>query len=278
MSIMDEGRKRVGTGAVIAVAVYGILFLSGYPFVLNAAAALLGMAAVFEILQAAGMSRKDWLLRICVFGAACFILLPIPGYSFLLCIIIPLFFFFFLWLMRHLQHIQLPYQWQHIILAAGVVMLIKSFPLLGSMEHGLLYLLIAVSTSFLTDVFAYHAGRKFGRRKLAAILSPHKTVEGAIGGTLLTVAAMLLLKPLFTLLSGSDCSAYVYALYVLVLSIAAQFGDLAMSAIKRVDGVKDFGSLLPGHGGILDRFDSHIFVVALFTVLLQVFSGFAVGG
>lgn len=275
--MMNEGKKRVGTGAVIAVAVYGILFLSGYPLVLHAAAALLSMTAAYEIMLASGLDRRAPLLWLCVLGAGCLSLFPIPGYTFLLCICVPLLFGFFLWLMRHLQHFRLTHQWQHILLAAGIVMLIKSLPLLGSMEHGLFYLLIAVTTSFLTDVFAYHTGKKFGKHKLAPILSPHKTIEGSVGGMLLTSIALLLLKPIFTLFSGATCSVSVYSLYVLVLSIAAQLGDLSMSAIKRIDGVKDFGTLLPGHGGILDRFDSHIFAIALFAVLLLIFSGFAVG-
>ncbi len=266
---MDEHRKRIHTGFWIALIVYGILFLSRWTWVLNTAAALLGMAATYEILLSAGMDRKKPLLWICILGAGCLAVFPMQHVHAVLCVATPVVFAFFIWVMSHLERFHHLKSWHHVAFAAGLVLLIRAIPELGGMKDGMFYLLMAVTSCFLTDVFAYHVGKRYGRHKLAPIVSPNKTTEGAVGGIVLTIIAMFLLKPLIVLLSGSTCPNLTYGLYILLLTVAAQIGDLSMSALKRVDGVKDFGAFLPGHGGMLDRFDSHIFGIALLTVLLM---------
>ena len=106
-------------------------------------------------------------------------------------------------------------------------------------------------------------GRKFGQRKLAPQISPHKTVEGAIGGLL----AALVLVGLYGVLALPERWYFVLPT-VLVASIVSQFGDLVESYIKRWADVKDSGSILPGHGGILDRFDSMLFIAPVVWLLL----------
>ncbi len=108
--------------------------------------------------------------------------------------------------------------------------------------------------AFMTDTFAYLSGRKFGRHKLLERVSPKKTMEGAIGGIIGCVVVIyifsLILKPEFA----------VYSIgFSIIGSILAQFGDLVASKIKRYCGIKDFGYIMPGHGGMLDRFDSILF-------------------
>ena len=122
----------------------------------------------------------------------------------------------------------------------------------------------------LFDVFAYFVGKRFGRRRLAPILSPKKTLEGAIGGLL-----------------GSVLVSYLFASYIypflslpkmlllgLMVGVAAEVGDLLESAFKREAGIKDSSMLIPGHGGILDRFDSALFTAPLvyYFVLLFIIS------
>jgi len=123
------------------------------------------------------------------------------------------------------------------------------------------------------DTGAYFTGMAIGRRKLAPVLSPKKTVEGAVGGS---VVATLLGAVYGLILYNAGVVApnavVLYALTTLVCSVAAQFGDLAASAIKRQRCIKDFGNVMPGHGGVLDRFDSIIFaapVAFLILVLAQ---------
>src|SRR4051794_36009514 len=127
--------------------------------------------------------------------------------------------------------------------------------------HGLYLLIWAFIVTWSTDIGAYFAGRRFGRRKLAPSLSPNKTIEGLYGGI---VAA--------TILGGAWAIATHLGLALLflapVLAIAAQGGDLFESGMKRRAGVKDSGAFLPGHGGVLDRLDGLV-PVAVLTGLAQ---------
>lgn len=117
-----------------------------------------------------------------------------------------------------------------------------------------LFLWLVLLAAFGTDIFAYFTGFFFGKRKLSPTISPKKTVEGAIGG----VAGSVLLCGLFGFLFVPHLWIAAAAIG-LIGSVAAQFGDLTASLLKRNMGIKDFGNLIPGHGGVLDRFDSILF-------------------
>ncbi|MFT8871334.1 MAG: phosphatidate cytidylyltransferase [Sporolactobacillus sp.] len=108
-----------------------------------------------------------------------------------------------------------------------------------------------------TDSGAYFVGRAFGRHKLAPAISPNKTVEGACGGIVGAVAA----AGVFQLIAPPFAAPWLFLPAALLIAVAAQMGDLAESAIKRQFGVKDSGAVLPGHGGLFDRFDSLIFTL-----------------
>jgi phosphatidate cytidylyltransferase len=132
------------------------------------------------------------------------------------------------------------------------IMLLRDFPL---QPEALWLLLLA---TWATDTGAFFFGRFLGRNKLAARISPNKTVEGALGGILLSI----LITCLYTTYIG--IYAFPWLLYGLLVSVIAIIGDLFESAIKREAGVKDSGRIIPGHGGILDRFDS-LLLAAPFT-------------
>lgn len=124
---------------------------------------------------------------------------------------------------------------------------------------GLDKVLLALFIVWATDTGAYMIGRQIGRRKLLPRVSPNKTVEGSLGG----IASAVLVSFVFMLVDKSVYAPhnfFVMLILVALFSVFAQFGDLVESAIKRHYGVKDSGNLIPGHGGILDRFDSMIFV------------------
>ena len=123
--------------------------------------------------------------------------------------------------------------------------------------EGFYLILIAFLLTWMVDTGAYFSGRLFGNKKLAPSISPNKTWEGAIGGTIFTILTAVILH--FTLISiGGVLNAIILGL---LISISGQLGDLLESLIKRAANVKDSGNLLPGHGGILDRFDSILFTV-----------------
>lgn len=118
--------------------------------------------------------------------------------------------------------------------------------------------------AFATDIFAYLIGKQFGHTKLIPSVSPNKTVEGSLGGVVASVIFSLLFAIAFKL------PIFVTILVSLIGSIVAQLGDLAASSIKRYTGIKDFGKIIPGHGGVLDRFDS-VLLVAPYVYLVLVY-------
>ena len=131
-------------------------------------------------------------------------------------------------------------------------------------------LMFPIAVTWATDTGAYAFGRMFGRRKLIPSVSPAKTIEGALGGVLIAIVGawlyvMFLLKP-FAQLSVLPSGIIIFGLAV---GVVGQIGDLAESLLKRDSGVKDSSKLLPGHGGILDRFDSLLFVLPVAYLLLQ---------
>lgn len=118
-----------------------------------------------------------------------------------------------------------------------------------------------------TDSFAYGTGRLIGRNKLLEVISPNKTWEGTIGGSLL---GTFICTTYYVTVIDPKASIFVIAAIVLFLTLVGQFGDLFFSAIKRKYNVKDFSNIMPGHGGVLDRLDSIIFVMLTFTFFLNI--------
>ncbi len=136
------------------------------------------------------------------------------------------------------------------------------------MTHGLTLSILLVVCTVVSDTFAYFVGRAIGRHRLAPRVSPKKTVEGAIGGLVGAMLAALLVS----VYADWDMSKGYAVILGLVVGLVGQWGDLFESAVKRDFQVKDSGKLLPGHGGILDRFDSFLFAgVATYWVSIALF-------
>lgn len=124
--------------------------------------------------------------------------------------------------------------------------------------------LFALFCALITDSFAYFVGRKFGKHKMAPIISPKKSVEGAIGGLVLSTAFNIAVFAGVRewIFGGESALSFAFiAVMSVLLSAISMLGDLSASLLKRNFGVKDFGKIMPGHGGIMDRFDSCIFVL-----------------
>jgi phosphatidate cytidylyltransferase len=133
--------------------------------------------------------------------------------------------------------------------------------------HGPRTLAFVIATIAISDSAQYAAGRAFGRRKLAPMVSPAKTVEGALGGLVAAMLVGLWLGPLW----GQAESARQGAALGAVLCLAGIMGDLFESLLKRSAGVKDSGTLIPGHGGVLDRIDAYLFAVPAYMLFLRYF-------
>ena len=130
-------------------------------------------------------------------------------------------------------------------------------------------ILIPFILAYMADSGAYFIGCAWGRHKLAPSISPKKSVEGLFGGILFAVIGMLVYCLIMDFAFDANVN-YLYAItYGIVGALTGTFGDLSFSAVKRQAGIKDYGNLIPGHGGVLDRFDSVIFVAPLTEFLLM---------
>lgn len=153
--------------------------------------------------------------------------------------------------------------------AAGFYMISLAYISIGfyffiyTRDAGLEYLLYALFVVWATDTGAYFVGRSLGKRKLMVSISPNKTVEGALGG----IISACVVAIVFHLIKPFSVSLLPIIGITVLASMVGQLGDLVESAFKRHFGVKDSGAVLPGHGGILDRFDSLLFVLPFLYVI-----------
>lgn len=145
------------------------------------------------------------------------------------------------------------------ILISSLYVGVGFYYLLEARFMGLEYLLFIFFVVWSTDSGAYFFGRAIGKRKLWPVISPNKTIEGALGGIL----SALIIGLIFQFIHPFNYSLLMIALIILLASVGGQMGDLIQSAYKRHYGVKDSGNIMPGHGGVLDRLDSLIFVLPL---------------
>ena len=148
----------------------------------------------------------------------------------------------------------------------------SSMVLLRDLPNGVFLFLLPFIGSWVTDTFAYFTGRLIGRHKLAPVISPKKTVEGSIGGIVFAVGAFAAYGAIVAA-RGVVPSYPALLLCGLVVSVVSQIGDLALSAIKREYDIKDYGRIFPGHGGVLDRFDSVIATAPLILLFSLLESG-----
>lgn len=252
-------RQRIITGVVLLLVLAPAVFYGGWLF--NLAIALLCTIGSMEILRMAQIKRK--------------ILPSIITYLGLLSII-----FYKQTVMvfsENVSHFNLPMLAIMVLLISTVIVDDYDFTKAGISTLAMFYLglggyaavtiraadftllLFILTVVFSTDIGAYFIGSKIGKRKLAPNLSPNKTIEGAAGGTLLA----LILSAIYLNFFSFTYSTFLMLVIAVVLSIAGQFGDLIASRLKRHYRVKDAGRIFPGHGGVLDRFDSLLFTLAL---------------
>lgn len=168
------------------------------------------------------------------------------------------------------NHIKIGFDQVAICIVAGLLVpyLFSALIRIHITEYGRHMILIPFMLAFLPDSGAYFAGYFFGEHKLAPVISPKKTVEGAIGGVLTALLGMAIYGAVMAIGFAFRVNFIFALIYGVVVSLGDIFGDLMFSVIKRQTGIKDYGNLFPGHGGILDRFDSMIIVAPLTEVLL----------
>ena len=168
-------------------------------------------------------------------------------------------------------HTELKFTALCVALFSGVVypFLIGALVRLRGMECGTYYIIVAFLISMVADSGAYFVGRAFGKHKLAPVVSPKKTVEGAVGGVIVNILGMIVYTLILNKCFGFTQVNYFYAaIYGVVGAVGSILGDLTLSVVKRQVGIKDYGNLIPGHGGILDRFDSTMICAPIAEILI----------
>ena len=141
--------------------------------------------------------------------------------------------------------------------------------LLRLLPYGGGLVLVPLVAAFCSDALALFTGMALGRHKLAPLVSPHKTVEGAAGGLVGGMAGMAVFCAVFRAMTHTALSYSLCIALGLLGAVLGELGDLSFSAVKRQYGIKDYGRLLPGHGGVLDRFDSVLFAAPVLCALLR---------
>lgn len=179
-----------------------------------------------------------------------------------------------------LAHAKLRFEKICLCMAAGVLLpyllcaLVRIRAMYAGMDPaqntlGKYYILIAFIIAFSADSGAYFVGWALGKHKLAPVISPNKTVEGALGGVASAVVLMLLYGLILDKSFGFDVIYWYGIIYGVLGALISMLGDLSFSVIKRQVNIKDYGNLIPGHGGVLDRFDSMMLVAPLVELLLR---------
>lgn len=145
---------------------------------------------------------------------------------------------------------------------------IGSMAMVRNLENGKILIWYIFWTGWATDVFAYAIGRRFGKHKFSKV-SPKKSIEGCVAGTIGAIIVALVYTYFINLYSSVDYSYIHIAVISLILSLVGQVGDFAASTIKRYVEIKDYSNLIPGHGGMLDRIDSIMFIAPFAYMLLN---------
>lgn len=149
-----------------------------------------------------------------------------------------------------------------------IVIFLMYIPIIREMENGRITIWYVFFAAWGTDIFAYVIGKRFGKHKFSKI-SPNKSIEGSVAGTIGAMVIMLIYTFVCNTYLGMNFNYIYVAIIAIILSLVGQLGDLAASSIKRYTGIKDFSNLIPGHGGILDRIDSVIFIAPFAYFLLM---------
>ena len=276
----------------VITAIVGIIVLIGVMFtfntlIFNLVIAAITLIAVHEIYSALGFEKKDWLMYAVLVPYT--LLVMTSNYQVMRRLVMPMSFllvtFYAIYLV--VRNGTISYQKASgLLMFSGIVIFcfysfIRLKELLPVEQYGydaVFFILLILCFAWGGDTCAYFAGRAFGKHKLCPVVSPKKTVEGAIGGVLGTMVFGVIITLVYSVAANrmeaftrSNIGVSMYVIIALLGCVAAVLGidgDLFASVVKRQCGIKDYGTIFPGHGGILDRFDSVMFIAPFVTMVI----------
>ncbi len=249
------------------------------PIALGVVVAAIAGIASYELLRAAKVARGGG-MYLCTAAAAAAVPLGHGlgwgGWTARGAVVLLMAALFFLAIRRYGKPEELRFEHIMVCLFGGVAipLFLSALVELRGLENGRFYVLLPVICAFTTDIGAYFAGVFLGKHRGVTLVSPNKSLEGYAGGIVVGCLCMLLYGLLVRQFGGAEVKLPIFALYGLLGSVITELGDLSFSLIKRQCGVKDYGTLLPGHGGMLDRFDSTIFAAPLLLLLAELLPAF----
>lgn len=267
-------KTRIISGAV-GVAILIIVLILHQTFVFPLALAFISTVALLELFRAA-----DCMMYYISMAAAAVYSISVQFFTYyggtriansimILCILV-------LFLDFILHHNTMSYTKLTFMLAV-TILVSKSLNLLIALlkmndQFGIVYVILALSLAWIADTGAYFSGTLMGNKKLCPSISPKKTVEGFLGGMITSI----LIPMLFSFIYGKVADLSVNFLWLACTSIlcaaVSVLGDLSASVLKRQRGIKDYGRIMPGHGGVMDRFDSVLFTIPLFYAMVNLFA------
>ena len=276
----------------VITAIVGIIVLIGVMFtfntlIFNLVIAAITLIAVHEIYSALGFEKKDWLMYVVLVPYT--LLVMTSNYQVMRRLVMPMSFllvtFYAIYLV--VRNGTISYQKASgLLMFSGIVIFcfysfIRLKELLPVEQYGydaVFFILLILCFAWGGDTCAYFAGRAFGKHKLCPVVSPKKTVEGAIGGVLGTMVFGVIITLVYSVAANrmeaftrSNIGVSMYVIIALLGCVAAVlgiYGGLFASVVKRQCGIKDYGTIFPGHGGILDRFDSVMFIAPFVTMVI----------
>ncbi len=262
-------KKRILTAVVLLPVLFGIVLFAP-PWATVVLIGFMAALATWELLHHTALVRHG---RMTVYAAAAAFLTVIwrgfgadPAWALFGVLLL----YLTLFTEYMLAHDRVSFRDVALCMTSGLLipLLLSALARIRLLDDGQYYIIIPFVIAFLSDSGAYFAGLLLGKHKLAPTISPHKTVEGLIGGVLAAVLGMVGYAVVVQLVFRVRVRYAWGGLYGVIGALGGVFGDLSMSVIKRETGIKDYGTIIPGHGGVLDRFDSMLVIAPVCELLL----------
>ena len=273
-------KERVCSGAVLLLFLVAVIvFNNSFSFALNLVVSLISAISVYELVKAVGLQHR-YVIVLPSLATAVLVPLISPVGSeashdllfVILSVYTGLSFLALLGLHGEVDFKDIAVAYSMVVMVPSALSVLVSLRRI-SKDHGMFYVLLAMMAAWTADVGAYFAGTLFGKHPLSPKISPKKTVEGYVGGVAADILVMLLFGVLFERLveGGGSVNYWVLGLLGFAGAQISVLGDLSFSLIKRSCHIKDFGQMIPGHGGVLDRFDSVIFCAPFVYIIVSYF-------
>lgn len=264
--------KRI-ISSLVGIPIAALVFIFANKYVMDVIIAIIAIIAMYEYIKCFKTSKKAkpiaWISYIACLIIAFLHVIPREYFMYVIFLSIPI-VILVLFLHIVISNLKTTIKDAAITLF-GIMYIVMFFSFLSeifAMNNGKVYIWYIAFAAWGTDVFAYSIGRRFGKHKFSEI-SPNKSIEGCIAGVVGSVLLALIYTLILDNVFNYTINYVIISIMAIILSLISQIGDFSASSIKRYTGVKDFGNLIPGHGGILDRFDSIMFIAPFAFFLLM---------